>query len=66
MSISSSVQQISGGVGAIIAGMIVVKSDSGPVQNFDVVSNITASTTLITILLMYQIQKRLARGGYSK
>lgn len=57
MSINSSVQQISGGIAAAIAGMIVIQVDNGPLQRYDVLGYVVMCTMLISIGMMYYINK---------
>lgn len=59
MSISSSLQQISGGVAAALAGMIVVQPDQGPLQNFDVLGYVVIGAMMITVVMMYFIDKKV-------
>jgi len=61
MSISSSIQQISGGVAAAVAGMIVVQVDNGPLQRYDLLGFVVIVTMLISILLMYFINKEVEK-----
>jgi predicted MFS family arabinose efflux permease len=60
MSISSSIQQISGGIAAVIGGLIVTESSSGALQHFDTVGYMLVATTLITLAMMYFISRRVA------
>lgn len=57
MSINSAVQQFSGGIAAIVAGLIVVKTPSGKLENYDILGYVVAGAILITIALMYNINK---------
>lgn len=59
MAVSSSLQQISGGIASVIAGSIVVSSSSGRLEHFDTLGYILALTTLITMFLMHLIQKSI-------
>jgi predicted MFS family arabinose efflux permease len=59
MSISSSLQQISGGFAATLAGMIVKESPSGAIEHFDMVGYVLTATTLITLVMMYFINRRV-------
>ena len=59
MSISSSIQQISGGLAAIVGGLIVSESASGALERFDVVGYVLVGTTLITLVMMYFISQRI-------
>ncbi|MGQ0505240.1 MAG: MFS transporter [Myxococcaceae bacterium] len=58
MSVSSSVQQFSGGVGAATAGWIVLAPKEGPLQHFDLIGYIVSIATVITVLLMFLLTKR--------
>ncbi len=53
MSINSALQQISGGIGAIIAGSIITAAPNGELQHYEIIGYIVAGTTIITMLLMW-------------
>jgi predicted MFS family arabinose efflux permease len=57
MSINSSVQQISGGIASIIAGLIVVQTANGTLKNYNILGYIVVSTILITIGMMYFVNQ---------
>jgi len=59
MSISSSLQQISGGFAAALAGIIVTETPSGAIEHFDVVGYVLVATTLLTWFMMYFINRRI-------
>jgi predicted MFS family arabinose efflux permease len=59
MSISSSLQQISGGIAATAAGMIVKEAPSGAIEHFDTVGYVLVTTTLLTLVMMYYINRRV-------
>jgi predicted MFS family arabinose efflux permease len=59
MSISSSLQQVSGGFAAIVGGLIVSESASGALEHFDIVGYVLVGTTLITLVMMYFISRRV-------
>jgi predicted MFS family arabinose efflux permease len=61
MSINSSVQQISGGVAAYVAGLIVVQSPSGELLHYDIVGYVVALTTFITIGLIWYVNQRVMK-----
>jgi predicted MFS family arabinose efflux permease len=61
MSVSSSIQQISGGLAAILAGMIVVSEPSGRLAHFDRLGDVIILSTVITMVLMFMIGKLLRR-----
>ena len=55
MSVNSSVQQISGGIAAFLAGKIVVETAGGKLEHYDTLGYVVVVTTLITIAMMYMI-----------
>ncbi|TGL44640.1 MFS transporter [Leptospira perdikensis] len=57
MAISSSVQQISGGIAASVAGLIVVQTSSGYMERYDILGYVVAAAILITVALMYNVNK---------
>lgn len=57
MSISSSIQQISGGVAAAVGGMIVVQSAQGRLEHFDILGYVVIVAMLITLGMMYFINR---------
>jgi predicted MFS family arabinose efflux permease len=61
MSISSSLQQVAGGVAAILSGMIVQEAADGSLLHFDRVGYVLVGTTLLTLVMMYFINRKI--GG---
>jgi predicted MFS family arabinose efflux permease len=59
MSISSSLQQIAGGIASVVAGSIVSEAPNGELLHFDVLGYVLVVTTGITLTLMYFIDRRL-------
>jgi predicted MFS family arabinose efflux permease len=59
MSISSSIQQISGGIAATVGGLIVTQTATGALVDFDIVGYVLVGTTLITLVMMYFINRRI-------
>ena len=58
MSINSSLQQIAGGIAAIIGGKIVWQaSPSSPLMNFDVLGFVVVGVILINIFLTNRVYK---------
>jgi multidrug resistance protein len=56
MSINSSLQQMAGGVAALIGGWIVQqKTQSSPLENFDYLGYLVVAVILINILLTYRV-----------
>jgi predicted MFS family arabinose efflux permease len=56
MGINSSVQQLTGGVSALIAGWILSESSSGQLQNFEVIGVVSVICTVISILISFRIK----------
>jgi predicted MFS family arabinose efflux permease len=62
MGINSSIQQVSGGIAAFVAGLIVYQpAKNAPLQHFDTVGYVTAGTMLITLLMMFLIDREVSR-----
>ncbi|HPI39873.1 MAG TPA: MFS transporter [Pseudobdellovibrionaceae bacterium] len=59
MSVSSSIQSLSGGLASIVAGAIISESADGKIEHFNQIGYIIICTTLVTLFLMYQIHKRI-------
>lgn len=57
MGINSSIQQISGGVAAAVAGMIVMQTSSGKLENYDMLGYVVVVAMLITIGMMYWLNQ---------
>jgi predicted MFS family arabinose efflux permease len=61
MSINSSVQQISGGIASVIAGLIVVQTTGGQLKHYDTIGYIVGATIIITIFMMRSININVLR-----
>ena len=61
MAINSAVQMVSGGVAALIAGMIVYQSPSGHIENYPILGYVVAGATLLTIIMMYFINQMIMK-----
>lgn len=61
MGINSSVQQISGGLASLVAGMIVVQSADGTLERYDLLGYIVAVTMAFTIAMMYVINRDVTK-----
>lgn len=57
MSINSSVQQISGGIASVIAGLIVVQTGSGALKHYDTIGYIVVGSIVVTIIMMRSLNK---------
>jgi predicted MFS family arabinose efflux permease len=61
MSISSSLQQMSGGIAAAVAGLIVVQTPAGGLVHFDTLGYVLVCTTLLSFAMMWLIDSKV--GG---
>jgi len=58
MSITSSLQQIAGGIAAVCAGFIVhQKTKSAPLENYDILGYVIAAVTLSTVFLIWRVNQ---------
>jgi predicted MFS family arabinose efflux permease len=61
MSVSTSIQQLSGGLAAILAGHIVSEDASGKILHFDWLGYVVIAATLVTIVMMARVDRMLKR-----
>jgi predicted MFS family arabinose efflux permease len=62
MGINSAIQQISGGIASFASGLIVFQtSKTAPLQHFDTVGYVTITTMLITMTMMFFIDRQVSR-----
>lgn len=62
MGINASIQQVSGGIAAFVAGLIVFQpAKNAPLQNFDTIGYVTTGTMLTTLLMMYFINQQVLK-----
>jgi predicted MFS family arabinose efflux permease len=63
--IGASMQQFSGGIASVVAGMIVSRASTGQLEHFNLLGYIVMGTALVSLTLMYFIHRtvpeRLAR-----
>jgi len=60
MSISSSLQQLSGGISAFLAGLLVRQTASGYIEHYPRIGIAVSVATIMTILLMYRVHRLVA------
>jgi MFS family permease len=65
MSINSSVQQLSGGIASIAAGLIVIQSADGKLRHYNTVGYIVAATIIITVIMLRAINKSVMEKSQS-
>lgn len=59
MGINSSVAQVSGGIATAVAGMIVVKTETGYLENYPLLGIVVTLAMVITMLQLYKVHKGL-------
>lgn len=57
MSVNASLQQISGGAAASLAGAIVVQNEGQPLENYNVLGYVVIGTMIFTMILMFFINR---------
>lgn len=62
MSINSSIQQLSGGVAAMFAGMIVYQSKDGYMHNYPVLGLVVICSMVIAVFLMRMLDRMVKRN----
>ena len=62
MSVSASLQQMSGGIAAIVAGLIIVqKTNESPLEHYTTLGYIVVVISIITILMMRGVSRYVKR-----
>ena len=59
MGINSAVAQVSGGIATAVAGMIVVKTETGYLENYPMLGLVVTVAMVITMLQLYKVHKAL-------
>ncbi|MBO9666433.1 MAG: MFS transporter [Bdellovibrio sp.] len=57
MSVSASLQQLAGGLGAIFAGAIVVQETSGAISHYETIGYVMTALSLLALVFMYFINR---------
>jgi predicted MFS family arabinose efflux permease len=63
MSISSSLQQLAGGMSSFIAGLLVYQSPAGRIEHYPRIGLVVSVVTLVAIGLMYRVHRLVPEGG---
>ena len=66
MGVNASVQQISGGIASLIAGLIVKENSAGKLENYPLLGYIVVVTVFVTIFIMHKIQKQISLAVQAK
>ena len=59
--VSASLQQLSGGLGSVLAAAIIAQNADGTLRHFDMLGYIVVGTSLLSLVAMYFIQKSVAK-----
>ncbi|MBE1161619.1 MFS transporter [Dyella sp. 7MK23] len=63
MSISSSLQQMSGGIAAMLGGLVVKEAADGRLLHFEVLGDVLVCTTLLSFVLMFFVNRRVSAAA---
>lgn len=61
MAVSSAMQQVSGGLAAMAAGLIVSRAPDGRLENFNHAAYVMVGTVTTTVVLMYFLNRKVMR-----
>jgi predicted MFS family arabinose efflux permease len=64
MSVNASINQLSGGLAAALAGLIAVQGVGGRLEHYDFLGYVVIGAMAITAVLMYGIHRRLEKRGF--
>ncbi|WGR94621.1 MFS transporter [Bradyrhizobium sp. ISRA443] len=59
--VSASVQQLSGGLGSVLAAAIIAENPDGSLLHFDQLGYIVVATSIVSLVAMYFVQKAVAK-----
>jgi predicted MFS family arabinose efflux permease len=59
--VSASLQQLSGGLGSVLAAAIIAENPDGSLRHFDWLGYIVVTTATVSLVAMYFVQKSVAR-----
>ena len=59
--VSASLQQFSGGLGSVLAAAIIAENADGSLRHFDWLGYIVVATSIVSLALMYFVQRSVAR-----
>jgi hypothetical protein len=59
--ISASLQQLSGGLGSMLAAVIIAENADGTLRHFERLGYVVIGTGLIALVAMYFVQRQVAR-----
>src|SRR6185437_8348294 len=62
MSVNSSLQQIAGGIGAAVAGSIVVLTPAGKLEQYDLLGYVAICAMIVNLALMYVVNLQVKKS----
>jgi predicted MFS family arabinose efflux permease len=66
MSVNSSLQQAAGGVGAAVAGLIVVQTPGGALERYDVLGYVVVGAMLVVVVMLRGIDRMVSQSAASR
>jgi predicted MFS family arabinose efflux permease len=63
MGVNSSIQQISGGIGSILAGLVIVQGPNNELQNYNVLGYITVGMLIACLYLMWIVNGIITKSN---
>jgi drug/metabolite transporter (DMT)-like permease len=61
MAINASLQQLSGGLASLLAGVIVVQAPDGHLRRYDVLGYVVVAAMTLVVAFMYPINRAVMR-----
>jgi len=61
MSVNASIQQISGGIAAAVAGLIVVQDNSGKLFHYNTLGLVVSGSMILTMIMLYFLNRYITR-----
>lgn len=59
MAVNASLQQIAGGVGSVVAGLVVSETATGAIKHFDIIGYIVVGTVSLTVYMLHILSKKI-------
>jgi predicted MFS family arabinose efflux permease len=63
MAVNASLQQMSGGLASVLAGIIVTELPGGKLDHFDKIGYVVVVTTAVSMVFMFQVNRRVMAAG---
>jgi hypothetical protein len=59
--VSASLQQLSGGLGSVLAAAIIAQNADGSLLHFDRLGYVVVTTSILSLIAMYFVQRQVAK-----